>query len=145
MGFNDSPLPRTQRGLDERRAVAQREMRRAAWLAYFVAVVNAGAGYLLADQAPSVARSLVPVGVGIVLAACGYALTRFQSRAAAVGLLVGTVAIIIARWVSMGRSGPLIPGLVALYVFWQGFEAASEWARLRDYVVPTDEVARRAV
>ena len=145
MGFNDSPLPRTQRSLDERRAAAQREMRRAAWLAYFVAVVNAGAGYALADQAPSVGRSLIPIGVGVVLASCGYALTKFQSRAAAAGLLVSTIAIIIARLISMGRAGPLIPGIVALYVFWQGFEAASEWARLRNCVVPAEEIARRAV
>jgi hypothetical protein len=145
MAFNDSPLPRTQRSLDERRATAQREMRRAAWLAYFVAVLNAVAGYMFAEQARSVGRSLVPVGVGMALAGCGYALTRFHSRAAAAGLLLGTVAITIARWMSMGRPGPVIPGLVALYVFWQGFEAASEWNRLRDYVVPTEEAARRAV
>ena len=139
MVFNDSPLPRTQRGLDERRAAAQRDMRRASWLAYVVAALNAGASYLLAEHASRMGRALVPLGVGLALAVCGYALMAFQSRVAAIGLLLGAVATMAARWVSMGGLGPVIPGLVALYVFWQGFEAASEWARLRGYMVPTDE------
>ena len=119
-------------------------MRRAGWLAYFLAALNTLAAYIAADQTPGIAVSLVSLGAAFVLAACGYALAKFQSRAAAIGTLVCTIVISAARWVAMGRPGPLIPAIVALYVFWQGYEAASEWARLRNHVVPTEEVRGRS-
>lgn len=120
-------------------------MRRAAWVAYFIAVLNVLAGYFLADEASSVGAALVPAAAGLALAACGYVLATWHSRAAGVGLLVATVAILVARSLSMGRPGPLVPGLLALYVFWQGIEAAAEWKRLRDHVLPVEDAPRRAV
>jgi hypothetical protein len=141
MAFNDSPLPRTRRSLETRRADAESAMRRATWVAYFVAVLNVAGGYLAADEAPTISASLVPAGVGLALAACGYALSAFRIPAAAIGLIVFTVALTIARWMSMGRPGTVIPGLIAIYIFWQAFEAASEWVRLRDHVVPDEGIA----
>lgn len=144
MAFDDSPLPRTQRGLNERRAAALGTMRRAARLSYVVAVLNLLAGYYLADGRPSALVALLPALTGLALAVLGYSLTTWHSPWAAIGLLAGTVAVTVSRWMAMGRAGPIVPAVVALYIFWQGFEAAREWQRLRDHVVPASEDASRA-
>ena len=110
-----------------------------------LAIINAVAGYLMADEGRGLTASLVPLFAGGVLAAWGFALAEFRSRIAGVGLLVTTVAILVARWYAMGRPGPLVPGLLACYAFWQGLEAAGEWARLREYTIPADGPGEHAI
>jgi hypothetical protein len=114
-------------------------------MAYVIAIINALAGYLLADEAVGVIEALWPLVAGAWLAACGYLLSAHKSRFAGAGLLLGTVVIVAIRWMTMGRPGPLIPSVIAVYIFWEGFEAAGEWARLRGHTIPTEDGPRRAI
>jgi hypothetical protein len=145
MPFNDTPLPRNRRGLDERRSSALASMRRAGWMAYIVGALNLLAGLVFAEEAARVAWSLLPTALGGLVVICGFGLAQFQSRAAGVALLVATVGIFVARWGTTGKVGAVLPGIVALYLFWQGLEAAIEWHRLRDYELPVDASIDRAV
>lgn len=123
---------RTERGLRQRRDDALRRMRRAEITAYVVAALSLGV-YLAfgATTGEWVTYSDMVVGA-LIVAGLGYALGRRHHAWAGVALLVYLVLVSLLRILAEGRPPALLIVGIVGWLYYEGFQAAREYAALKN-------------
>jgi hypothetical protein len=132
--------PQDLRAWHQRRERAISRMHYATVAAYlggaFAFVLFAIIGFDTGDW-PAVAIYLAGSIMTVVL---GFAVAKWRSQLATGALFINSVATLLLRILETHTPGPLI-GLVFIYVYFQGFRAAMDYAemenRIRNSVAPT--------
>lgn len=128
-------LPKTARGLTQRRADALRHLHVAEWAAYIQAALGLLVYVLFAVTGGDWSAPLETLIVALVAAGLGFGVGRRQSALAAALLVLIVLGVTVLRFVSGEHLPALIIVAIFVWLYGRGFLAAREYAALREMQV----------
>lgn len=123
---------KTECGLQQRRDDALKLMRTAEWAAYFQGGLSIVVGVFLALQAEGLSGGIETVLLGVVLVALGFAIGRKHNAIAAAALVAIVLGYAVLQLLAGGRPPALIVVAIFAWIYGKGYNAAREFASLRD-------------